>query len=334
MEIKKYEPTLTPPSELIELLQKKYGERKNFECFLSDYQKAFHYCSDNENIIFVPLALFEAQKMRAHCALIIDRRLPQGECFFGFFDVPDDPPMFRFLWNSVVEEARARGISVLHGPINGSIWHQYRCIKETDGSEFFKFELFGELYYYQFFVLAKPFSEHRYYSGYRTQFDALLPLLQPAYHALEARGFFIKKIKKITPALLQTLFSLSIKVFQQNWGFTAINQKEFLFLYSSEKLESHLDTIYVLYKASEIIGFCTVFKESESTWICKTIGILPEYQGLGLGNALAFKLHSDAKEQGIEKIMYALIREDNKIKNFPNDDVIIFRRYAAFEFHI
>jgi len=74
--------------------------------------------------------------------------------------------------------------------------------------------------------------------------------------------------------------------------------------------------------------------ENKQTLILKTICILPEYQGLGLGNALAYKIHLDAQKEGFKKVIYALIREDNKVKNFPKDDTLIFRRYAAFEFKI
>ena len=61
---------------------------------------------------------------------------------------------------------------------------------------------------------------------------------------------------------------------------------------------------------------------------------MPPYQGLGLGNALAYKIHFDAKNEGFKKIIYALIRDGNNIKNFPKEEAVIFRHYAAFEFQI
>jgi ribosomal protein S18 acetylase RimI-like enzyme len=334
MEIKKYQPNKIPSLEFTELLRKKYGKSKNLDFFMSDYQKAFDFCTDNENITFIPISIYEGQEMKAHIALIVDKRLPSGEAFFGFLEVPDDILTFRSLWDNLVEEARNRGILVLKGPVNGSIWHQYRCIKETDDSEFFKSELFCESYYYDFLSSIKPTSELIYYSAYREHFDVVLPVIQPAYEKLASGGFSIKEMKDVSIEILQTLASLSRTVFKNSWGFTELNQKEFLELYSSDKLDSLLEKLYLLYKGKEIVGFCSTFREDDSTLICKTICILPEYQGLGMGNALAFKVHIDAKEQGIKKIIYALIREGNNIKNFPKEDVVVFRRYSAFEFNI
>lgn len=333
MEIKKYQPNKTLPLELIDLLKRKYGKSKNFDYFLSDYQKAFDFCIGNESVIFIPIAAYQENVMQAHIALIIDKRLASGEAFFGFLETPEDTLVFSLIWDSLVEEARTRGISVLKGPVNGSIWHQYRCIKETDGSKFFKSELFSEAYYCDFLSSKKPTSELVYHSGYRERFDAILQVGQPAYDKLTSVGLVVKEMEVGSREILQTIASISRTVFKNSWGYVELNEKEFFKLYSSEKITSGT-RIYLLYKGKEIIGFCGVFKEDESTLICKTIALLPEYQGVGLGNALAFRVHLDAKEEGIKKIIYALIREDNNIKNFPKEGAVIFRKYAAFEFHI
>jgi len=66
----------------------------------------------------------------------------------------------------------------------------------------------------------------------------------------------------------------------------------------------------------------------------KTIGILPDWQEKGIGNALVYEVHKFAKNNNIEKVIYALIRTDNKVKHFPKDDTIIFRKYAAFIYNL
>ncbi len=322
-------------NELSDLLRKKYGNNKNFDYFLSDFRKAFSFCIDNENVNFQPIAGFEAEQLRAHIALIVDKRLPTGEAFFGFLEAPEDASIFSLMWNSLVQEARDKGISILKGPVNGSIWHQYRCVKETDGSNFFKAELFCEPYYYDFLVSNKPTTEVLYYSASREHFDIVLRMISEAsYKKLGASGFSIKATKQVTPEEMQTVANISKTVFHSSWGYTELNEREFMQLYSPDKLSSHLNTLYLLYKGREIIGFCSTSKEDDTTLILKTICILSPYQGLGLGNALAYKIHLDAKEDGFEKMVYALIREGNNIKNFPKEEAVIFRRYAAFEFHI
>ena len=333
MEIKKYQPNNLPKT-LIDLLNQKYGHEKHFDYFLNDYEKSFSFCLNNPNIFFQPIGLYTEGQLLGHIALIIDSRLSPKEAFFGFLETPDNEQAFSLLWQALKQEAEAKGLSVLRGPVNGNIWHQYRCIKTTDGSEFFKAELFCEPFYYNLLNENKPTAEINYYSASRENFNEILKILKPSYDKLIPESFTIKEGQNIGLNELQTLASLSRTVFQKSWGFTDLNQEEFLKLYSTDKLDRHLSKLYLLYKNETIVGFCMTLKENETTLICKTICLLPEYHGMGLGNALAFKLHYDAQEQGIKKMIYALIREGNQVKNFPKDDVKVFRQYAAFEFKI
>ena len=68
--------------------------------------------------------------------------------------------------------------------------------------------------------------------------------------------------------------------------------------------------------------------------ILKTMGILPEWQGRGLGNALVHKIHLDAQHRGITSMIYALIRDANQIRNFPRDDARVIREYACLSYKI
>jgi len=334
MDIKTYIPT-SPNLELSELLREKYGNNKNFDYFLSDFTKAFDFCVDNENILFFPITGTEEGHLRSHVALIIDKRLPIGEAFFGFLELPDNITIFDSMWKSLIEEAKKRGISTLKGPVNGSIWHQYRCLKETDNSEFFKMELFCEKYYYDLLNSKNPTTEILYYSASREKYDIVLKLIgENSYNKLEAAGFSIKPVKPVTPQQMETVANISRTVFSANWGYVELNEQEFTHLYSSDKLSAYLNTLYLLYKDEKIIGFCSTSNEDDTTLILKTICILPQYQGVGLGNALAYKIHFDAKKDSFKKIIYALIREGNDIKKFPKEEAVVFRRYAAFEFRI
>ncbi|MDP3697024.1 MAG: GNAT family N-acetyltransferase [Candidatus Taylorbacteria bacterium] len=335
MDIKTYRQPNASATELTEILREKYGSNKNFDYFLSDFKKAFNFCLDNENVFFYPIAGFENGKMSAHAALIIDRRLPDGEAFFGFLEFPQDKLIFNLLWGNLIEEAKKKGIKILKGPVNGSIWHQYRCIKETDNSPFFKTELFCESYYYDFLISSNPNVEVIYHSAYREPFDIVLHMIsEDSYKKLTDHGFSIKETKHVTPEELRTIAEISRTVFHGSWGFTELNEKEFTQLYSPKELAVRLNTLFLLYRNNEIIGFCSTSNEDAHTLICKTICILPKYQGLGLGNALAYRIHFNAQKEGFNKMIYALIREGNNIKNFPKEDTVIFRRYAAFEFLI
>ncbi|MFA6602041.1 MAG: GNAT family N-acetyltransferase [Candidatus Paceibacterota bacterium] len=322
-------------NDYIALLRNKYGERKNFDFFEDDARKAWNFCITNDKLNFYPLAGHADGKLEAHAALIIDKRLPAGEAFFGFMEFPDNDLIFKNLWNALVTEAREKGITVLRGPVNGSIWHQYRCLRESDGSDFFKAEPMAESYYYNYLVSNKPFKQVDYISAYRKPFDIVLRFIdKKALEKMTSLGFTIKEINCVDPGILGDLAKISKAVFSQSWGYTELTLNEFMELYTLDKMASHLGSLYLLYKGSTVIGFCSTSQEDEETLICKTIALLPEYQGLGLGNALAYQVHQDATARGYKKMIYALIREGNNIKNFPQEQAVIFRKYAAFEFNL
>jgi len=322
-----------PPVDLINLMRQKYGTAKNFGYFMNDFEKAFNYCLINKNIRIEPIAIYSGLEMKAHVALINDYRLNTGDTLFGFFETAKDIETFNLLWTTLVETAKKRGSRVLKGPVDGSVWHQYRVVKQSDGSDFFKSERICEPYYYDF-LAAKVKIEINYYSAYREKFEAILHAAQPAYAKLSQSDFSIQEVKNVTPAHLRAIVALSKQAFINNWGFIELTDEEFDQLYSFKKLESHLSKLYLLYNGADIIGFSSVLKEDDSTLVFKTICVLPEYHGLGLGNALAYKVHFDAKAGGIKKIIYSLINEDNNIKKFTKEDAVIFRKYATFEFSI
>jgi len=334
VKIIKYQPRENPIPELLTFVREKYGDKKNFDFFFSDFQKAYSFCVENPNINFIPFSILEDKQLVAHIALIIDKRLPRGKAFLGFFEINQRLPLFE-IWEKLREEARKMGISRLLGPVNGSIWHQYRCIKGTDDSEYFKSEPMSESYYYKLLTQMKPVSEVSYYSASREKFDKVMRVIETGFKKLATAGFEIKEVRKVSYEQLGTIAEISRIVFSNTgWGYTELTDKEFLQLYSSDKLELHLNKLYLLFKDQQIVGYCGTSKENERTLILKTICILPKYQGLGLGNAIAYKVHLDAQKEGFKKVIYALIREENQVKNFPKDDTVIFRRYAAFEFKI
>lgn len=334
LKVKRYTLKNNPPKELIEIVREKYLKQENFDYFLNDFKKAFNFCVKNENIYFEPIAIYSGNKMKAHIAIIKDRCIKSSEAFFGFFECSDNHTVFNFLWEELKISIEKIKVSLIKGPINGSIWHQYRIIRQTDGSAFFKSEMMCESYYYNLFLSKNPQAEIKYHSAYRENFSAIINAGKLSYEKFIGVSFSIQEVETINKDILETIINISRKVFNNNWGFTDLSENELFELYSGEKIKHSLNKLYLLRFRDKVIGFGIILKENDSTIIFKTICILPEYFGLGLGNALAYKVHFDAKRDGVKKIIYALVKEDNNIKNFPKDDVIIFRKYSSFEFLI
>lgn len=327
-----YNPETEPPADLLELLRDLYGIAKHIEHFLAEYQKAYRYCMMSESSTLYPIALRDGARLMGHVALITDKRLPKGEAFFGFFELRDSVVSFDGMWELLVRTAREQGVERLKGPINGSIWHQYRVIHTSDDTSYFKAEVPTQLFYADVLRSMKPSLEIGYYSAWREKFEATLAQVSVDLTGLAAHGISIESMTELSSADVESIGAISKAVFNKSWGYTELTLSEFKNLYSGDKWSSDLYRLYMLKKDGEHIGFCGTTRENDTTLICKTICILPEFQEQGLGKALAYQIHIDARAAGFTRIIYALIREGNAIRRYPNDDAVIFRTYAAFEY--
>ena len=151
---------------------------------------------------------------------------------------------------------------------------------------------------------------------------------------LDAGNLKIEVIKEVSVDILLSIAKLSAVVFgEKSWGYTKLNDAEFLKLYDPDKINEHIYKPFLLYHHDVLVGYCRTMREGV-TLVCKTICVAPEFQGIGLGNALALSIHEEARNDGLEKIMYVLIRDGNQVYNYPTEDVEMFRKYAVFEYKL
>ena len=325
-------------TDLVSLLRELYASNDTFDFFLEEYKRAYDFCVTSQHIKFYPIGFFQDERLVAHVALVMDDRLPEHEAFFGFFEIIDDVMVFEFSWRELIDLARAQGIQSLKGPVNGSIWHQYRCIKEDSSVPFFKTEPMTPPYYYDFLSQVNPVLEIVYSSGMRESYSDILKILKEHKDDIEqkltAGNVKIEVTREATGETLLAIARLSATVFDaKSWGYTKLEDSEFSKLYNVRKINDHIYKLFLLYHNDILIGYCSTMRE-EASLICKTICITSEFQGTGLGNALALKIHEEAECDGIKKIMYVLVRDGNQVHNYPTTDVEIFRRYAVFDYKI
>ena len=316
-----------------EWLHELYNKYTGFEFFISDKRKAVEFCTRN-NYPVTSVAITEKNKLIAHVALILNRQLPQGEAFFGFFECTDNKEVFQSLWNNLISLAKENGVNKLLGPVDGAIWFQYRVNSMFSDEERFPSEPISQKHYPELLKSVNPENEVVYHSAFRKKFDAIIQITLSSFQQALKSGFEIKKIDKPDLKLLEDIYILSLELFHENWGFTPISFTDFVSLYDSGKITSYINSIYTVSKNNILIGYCANMQFKDSL-IIKTIGISNEFQGQGIGNALVYKVHSDAIKSGKNsKVIYALIKKGNKVNHFPTDDIKNFREYSSYEFNI
>ena len=320
--------------EYLDLVQKYYQEQTGFDYSFGDIQRGLEYSLKNSHQQVHFITVRNNERLIAHIALILDDRLPVGEAFFGFMEFPEDMAVFRKLWDELLKIAETSRIQKISGPVNGSIWHSYRVIKSDNSQPRFVSEPLCQSWYYSFLKEQYPDEEIAYHSGIRQNLENIISLTKPSYEALVDReNLRIERLESPDPPTIKELYHLSRLIFQENWGYVDLSENEFYALYNSGKVSSYIGSIYLVHAKDELVGFCSTLREKNSL-ILKTMGILSDWQGRGLGNALVHKIHWDAQQKGISSMIYALIRDTNQIRNFPRDDARVIREYACLSYKI
>lgn len=339
MNVQPYTPDSSSYAALLTpLLNKLYGESEAEILYLEGHAVAYDYCLETEAITFLPILVRNGVAPIGHVGLILDSRLPAGEAFFGFFEVIEDNQVFDTLWTALLDLAGAHGLRRLLGPVNGSIWHQYRCVKSSSDVPFFKTEPATPIHYHGFLARALPKREIGYSSGIREDYSGMLDALENRAANIEA----LLKLHNVTISVSNSvpaeswadILNLSRDVFSgRSWGYTPISADAFSRLFMQAYGNAEIFRVFLLHHGPELVGYCVTLRE-RNDMISKSICIAEDYQGKGLGNVLALYLHRAAHEAGIDAIQYVLVRDGNQIYNYSVEGVRIFRQYSAFEFEL
>lgn len=314
----------TPATDYFALIQRKYGNSIETDRYISETQEGLSIISATNEFRPIFFHAFEDENLIGHIGLIQNSN---QEAFFGFFEI-ETLSCFKDLWQTMLADVEQLSIKSLFGPVNGTVWHPYRVISETSDEPYFLCEPHSDSQYHALLSAQSPDRELKYHSAFRKNYDVIIKVTTPSLTALEKEGITISK-QELTPKLLGELYSLATQIFSNNPGYTDLPAADFENLYKESEDGNSQNLIFLAYKGEDCIGFSyNICCKNEL--IMKTIGVLPEWQEQGLGNALVNVVHKHATENSMDKVIYALIRSDNKVRHFPKDDVTIFRRYSAF----
>lgn len=326
--------SLSDASAYLSMLKDYYSNYHGFDLFYGDNKKSLKYTIDSpdqESTFFIST---NNNKIDGHIAVIRDRRLPDGVSLFGFFECTNDTKVFNNLWASANTFAHRKGVKNIIGPVNSSTFYQYRLNNNMlDAYPLFLSEPMHRNYYYELFINIKGVSELKYYSGLRTKFDSIINATKESYTDLLKGTYEIEAYNDPSLEITKKLYSLSNKIFGKNWMYLPISEQDFMELYDQKKIDKHISAVYICRWKNRIVGFSSTLTDGKRL-IIKTLGVDPEFQEMGIGNALVHKIHIDAQAKGYKDIIYALIEEKNRVKLFTRDDAVVIREYSAFNFII
>lgn len=286
----------------------------------------------------------------------------EGECLFMLYARSPDAGAEEtgaFL-RAAKAFCRERGIPSLTGPMQFSTWHPYRFISGIGGmggADFFPGEQKMPAAYHGDF-LAAGFAD---IAGYQSSW---VSDLSGSLRIAEAMGVRQKLASVATetlagrdlPAMLPEIHRLSSEIFRGNFAYAPIGPADFLALAAGEGgtgrkagtgagneagNEAGESVLIAATVAGKTAGFAygyaigphtvTAGIPKRNAAVLKTLGVLPEHRGLGLGFGLAYLFHKHWLEHGCESLIHAYMKTDNRSSGMSDHVAKPFRTYALMK---
>ena len=303
---------------------KKFNNELNLEKFITSLQYSYRWVKEN-------MTCFRIENHDEHVLIMMESE-NSSWAYFGYLKLKSETSTK--LWAKVVSFCKSKQIYKILGPVQGSTYFPYRCVNKTDGRRFFQGEYFSDLKDAKFLNNLNPSKIINYRSAIRENYNKVMSVSKPYYDSLFQKGLRVELANEISESELKEVYEIICAVFSKNWGYQDIGYPLFKQLFSSQDSNASKMSLHKIIYQDKLIGFSRYKEESSDTIIFKTIGILPEYQKMGIGNAVTYQMHADALDFKYSKSIYGLIRTSNRVKNMPQPDVFEFRTYQAFEFEL
>ncbi len=178
-----------------------------------------------------------------------DHGAPIG--MLGFFEAQNDPEAASAVLDAGTAWLRARGATIVRGPINYSTWNDYRF--STAGTGRFAGEPYHPAYYPTLWANA-GFDVCAHYGSY--WLGPLSPIVEKFARVI-ARG--TATVRPVTAADLPSLYQLAITGFQGAYMYAPIEPDEFASLYAGDRVTAATATSFLAVEDGRPCGFVYSF---------------------------------------------------------------------------
>lgn len=238
----------------------------------------------------------------------------------------ESPEAGASLLQAICGELAQQGVAKVIGPMNGSTWHSYRLVSESDGSPAFLMEPDSRPQDLAAFEAAGFAPIARYFSARADLAVTMGPAPAPI------PGIEIANWDGTDPeAHFAEVHALSSQAFAGNLFYQPVTIEAFLGLYMPFVPLLKPDLIFTARAAQGggLLGYLFGIPDygagpSPDTVILKTYASLRP----GLGHHLSHAFHGRAQAMGFAKVIHALIHDDNRSADRSRrHGAEVFRRY-------
>lgn len=229
-------------------------------------------------------------------------------------------------------ELARRGCTLAVGPMDGSTWRRYRLLtgRGTEPPFFLEPDNPDDL---PLQFEAQGFTALAHY------FSSLNEDIRRPWHSPAATGFTIRPLApEHIEAELHRLWQMATATFAGNFLYTPIEEAEFRAMYLGLLPVVRPELVLIAERDAKPAGFCLAVPDllqarrgvPVDTFIVKTLAVLPEYRGMGLGTLLVARTNEAAARLGMRRCIHALMHEDNPSRKIGHGFLRDFRRYTLF----
>ena len=278
----------------------------------------------------------------------------------GFFESLDNPSAVKEILQEAVSWLKEKGAGDIVGPIDGDTWHRYRFNAGPFDTPSFMMEPYNPPYYCGFWEQNGFEPLPSYYSKHVLDVAKVAEKTEKFCKRVEKAGFSFRNIRPGKFAEeFKILYALSCEIFAENYLYTEIPENDFADMYSGVKAILNPDLVWFVQdtdgkysgfvfsfpdyfqalaamqgKTGLLAKLKFFFKKSQAdTLNIKTLGVIPEYRGKGLGMALMHKAYASGLAAGFKKANLCLFREDNSSAKVDMGLGEISRKYFLYKWN-
>ena len=233
-----------------------------------------------------------------------------------------------------VERLKGEGATLALGPLEGSTWFSYRVVTEVGEAPPFALEPWARP------VIATAFEQvgfapvAHYLSSRVEDLPDLSDRVEADRQSLAERGITLRRIDG--EADVAALHPLLLRAFAGNPFYAPLDRDRFLTLYGPLLASVDPDLVLIAEAEGRPVGVMLAMPdlaqaargEPVDTVVVKTLAVDPDWQGVGLGGALATVVQEAARQKGYRRAIHALMHADNASTRISRHLGRPFRRYA------
>lgn len=236
-------------------------------------------------------------------------------------------------------ELGAHGCTMAIGPMDGSTWRRYRLLTERGSEPAFFLEPDNPDEWPAQFAAAGFAAVATYSSALADDLAAEDPRLAATAKRLEDAGVRIRPLDLAQAEdELRGIHRLSLASFRANYLYTPIGEAEFLDLYRPILPFVRPELVLLAEWGGALAGFLFAVPdmlqaqrgEALDTVILKSMAVLPERTGVGLGGFLIARAHAAARALGFRRAIHALMHDANRSRIISGRYARVVRRYTLF----